>query len=159
VGRRAETDAGSRRGRPAAAATRGGGGQATAHVAAQLRRPGAIHAVGRDIHHLPGGERTRKVQHLIYAPTFEAAGRITATLSKIRNLASDGRHILGLDSRHILEITLDGGPGCYLVPAHAWTPRFAVLGSKSGFDVVADCFGDLAAHVFAIETGSPSIRR
>jgi DNA helicase-2/ATP-dependent DNA helicase PcrA len=103
-----------------------------------------------------GGERTRKVHHLLYAPTFEAAGRITEALSKIGNLASDGRPILGLDSRHLLEITLEGGPGCYLVPAHAWTPWFAVLGSKSGFDVVADCYGDLASHIFAIETGLSS---
>jgi DNA helicase-2/ATP-dependent DNA helicase PcrA len=103
-----------------------------------------------------GAERTRKVHHLLYAPTFEAAERITGALSRIGNLASDGRPILGLDSRHLLEITLDGGPGCYLVPAHAWTPWFAVLGSKSGFDVVADCYGDLAGHVFAIETGLSS---
>jgi DNA helicase-2/ATP-dependent DNA helicase PcrA len=103
-----------------------------------------------------GDERTRKVHHLLYAPTFEAADRITRALSKIGNLASDGRPILGLDSRHLLEITLDGGPGCYLVPAHAWTPWFAVLGSKSGFDAVADCYGDLAPEVFAIETGLSS---
>jgi len=103
-----------------------------------------------------GGERTRKVHHLLYAPTFQAADRITQALSKIGNLASDGRPILGLDSRHLLEITLGGGPGCYLVPAHAWTPWFAVLGSKSGFDAVADCYGDLASHVFAIETGLSS---
>ena len=103
-----------------------------------------------------GGERTRKVHHLLYAPTFDAADRITRALSKIGNLASDGRPILGLNSRHLLEITLDGGPGCYLVPAHAWTPWFAVLGSKSGFDAVADCYGDLAPEVFAIETGLSS---
>jgi DNA helicase II / ATP-dependent DNA helicase PcrA len=103
-----------------------------------------------------GADRTRKVHHLLYAPTFDAADRISGALSKIGNLASDGRPILGLDSRHLLEITLDGGPGCYLVPAHAWTPWFAVLGSKSGFDAVADCYGDLAAHVFAIETGLSS---
>ncbi len=103
-----------------------------------------------------GGDRTRKVHHLLYAPTFEAADRITRALSKIGNLASDGRPILGLDSRHLLEITLDGGPGCYLVPAHAWTPWFAVLGSKSGFNVVADCYGDLAGEIFAIETGLSS---
>ena len=103
-----------------------------------------------------GGDRTRKVHHLLYAPTFEAADHITAALSKIGNLASDGRPILGLDSRHLLEITLGGGPGCYLVPAHVWTPWFAVLGSKSGFDVVADCYSDLAAEVFAIETGLSS---
>ncbi len=103
-----------------------------------------------------GGDRTRKVHHLLYAPTFEAADRITRALSKIGNLASDGRPILGLDSRHLLEIALDGGPGCYLVPAHAWTPWFAVLGSKSGFDLVAECYGDLAGEVFAIETGLSS---
>jgi ATP-dependent DNA helicase UvrD/PcrA len=103
-----------------------------------------------------GADHTRKVHHLLYAPTFEAADRISGALSKIGNLASDGRPILGLDSRHLLEITLDGGPGCYLVPAHAWTPWFAVLGSKSGFDAVADCYGDLAGHVFAIETGLSS---
>jgi DNA helicase-2/ATP-dependent DNA helicase PcrA len=103
-----------------------------------------------------GGDRTRKVHHLIYAPTFEAAERITEALAKIGNLASDGRPILGLPSRELLEITLGGGPGCYLVPAHAWTPWFAVLGSKSGFDLVADCYGDLAGEVFAIETGLSS---
>jgi DNA helicase II / ATP-dependent DNA helicase PcrA len=103
-----------------------------------------------------GGDRTRKVHHLIYAPTFEAADRITQALSKIGNLASDGRPIIGLHSRNLLEITLAGGPGCYLVPAHAWTPWFAVLGSKSGFDLVADCYADLAGEVFAIETGLSS---
>ena len=36
-------------------------------------------------------EHTRKVHHLIYAPTFEAADRITASASKIGNLVSDGR--------------------------------------------------------------------
>ncbi len=102
------------------------------------------------------GERTRKVHHLIYAPTFEAAGRISGSLAKVGNLASDGRPILGLDSRDLLEITLQGGPGCYLVPAHIWTPWFAVLGSRSGFDAVADCYRDLAAEIFAVETGLSS---
>src|SRR5579863_4974220 len=101
-------------------------------------------------------ERTRKVHHLLYAPGFEAADRITAALAKIGNLASDGRPILGLDSRDLLEITLEGGPGCFLVPAHVWTPWFAVLGSKSGFDAVRDCYADLAGHIFAVETGLSS---
>ena len=102
------------------------------------------------------GDRTRKVHHLLYAPTFDAAERITDALARIGNLASDGRPILGLDSRDLLEITLSGGPGCFLIPAHIWTPWFAVLGSKSGFDTVAECYADLAGHVFAIETGLSS---
>jgi uncharacterized protein (TIGR00375 family) len=99
------------------------------------------------------GEKTRKIHHLLYAPSLEAAAGITAALDRIGNLAADGRPILGLDSRDLLEITLAGGEGCYLVPAHVWTPWFAVLGSKSGFDVVDDCYRDLAEHVFALETG------
>ncbi|HXZ64911.1 MAG TPA: UvrD-helicase domain-containing protein [Streptosporangiaceae bacterium] len=101
-------------------------------------------------------ERTRKVHHLLYAPSFEAADRITAALARIGNLASDGRPILGLDSRDLLEITLAAGPDCFLVPAHVWTPWFAVLGSKSGFDAVRDCYADLAGHIFAVETGLSS---
>ena len=99
---------------------------------------------------------TRKVHHLVYAPAFEAAEAMTAALAKVGNLASDGRPILGLDSRHLLDITLNAGPGCFLVPAHIWTPWFAVLGSKSGFDAVTDCYGDLADHIFALETGLSS---
>ena len=101
-------------------------------------------------------DRTRKVHHLIYAPGFEAADRITAALAKIGNLASDGRPILGLDSRDLLDITLSADPDCFLVPAHVWTPWFAVLGSKSGFDAVQDCYADLAGHIFAVETGLSS---
>jgi DNA helicase II / ATP-dependent DNA helicase PcrA len=98
-------------------------------------------------------ERTRKVHHLLYMPDLASAARCTAALRRIGNLASDGRPILGLDSRDLLEITLESGEGAYLVPAHVWTPWFAVLGSKSGFDRVEDCYADLAGHIFALETG------
>src|SRR6266508_1797756 len=101
-------------------------------------------------------ERTRKVHHLVYVPDLEAAERFNRRLGRIGNFASDGRPILGLDSRDLLEITLESGPGSYLVPAHAWTPWFAVLGSKSGFDAVDDCYLDLADHIFALETGLSS---
>ena len=106
-------------------------------------------AVGED-------DRTRKVHHLIYASNLDTAARIRERLGAIGNLASDGRPILGLDSRHLLEITLESGPDAYLVPAHVWTPWFAVLGSKSGFDSVEDCYGDLTPHIFAVETGLSS---
>jgi len=102
------------------------------------------------------GDRTRKVHHLIYASNLDTAGRIRERLGAIGNISSDGRPILGLDSRHLLEITLTSGPDAYLVPAHVWTPWFAVLGSKSGFDSVEECYGDLAPHIFAVETGLSS---
>src|SRR5919109_984903 len=98
-------------------------------------------------------DRTRKVHHLLYMPDLEAAAACTARLLRIGNLASDGRPILGLDSRDLLEITLESGDGAYLVPAHVWTPWFSPLGSKSGFDAVEDGYADLAGHLFALETG------
>lgn len=102
------------------------------------------------------GDKTRKIHHLIYAPTIEKAEKLNQKLERIGNIRSDGRPILGLDSRHLLEIVLETGDDCYLVPAHIWTPWFAVLGSKSGFDSVTECYGDLAEHIFAVETGLSS---
>ena len=102
------------------------------------------------------GDKTRKIHHLIYAPDLATVDRISAQLARIGNIASDGRPILGLDSRDLLEITLAAGPGAYLVPAHIWTPWFAALGSQSGFDLIAECYGDLAGEIFAVETGLSS---
>ena len=102
------------------------------------------------------GDKTRKVHHLIYAPDLETAGRFRDRLGQIGNISSDGRPILGLDSRHLLEITLESGPDAYLVPAHIWTPWFAAMGSKSGFDSIEECYGDLSEHIFAVETGLSS---
>lgn len=99
---------------------------------------------------------TRKVHHVILCPGLKEADALTASLAKIGNLKSDGRPILGLDSRRLLEMTLEAGAGCMLIPAHIWTPWFSALGSKSGFDSIAECYGDLAAHVFAVETGLSS---
>ncbi len=102
------------------------------------------------------GDKTRKVHHLIYAAHLETAGRFRDALGAIGNIKSDGRPILGLDSRHLLEITLESGDDAYLIPAHIWTPWFSAMGSKSGFDSVDDCYGDLAEHIFAVETGLSS---
>ncbi len=102
------------------------------------------------------GDRTRKVHHVIYAPDFDTADNLVEKLERIGNLHSDGRPILGLDSRDLLEMVLESGPDAYLVPAHVWTPWFAAMGSKSGFDSVDECYGDLAEHIFAVETGLSS---
>jgi uncharacterized protein (TIGR00375 family) len=101
-------------------------------------------------------DRTRKVHHLVYLPDLEAARRFNTALGRIGNLAADGRPILGLDSRDLLDIALTASDDAYLVPAHIWTPWFSALGSKSGFDAIADCYADLAEHIFAVETGLSS---
>lgn len=102
------------------------------------------------------GGRTRKVHHVICVPGFVAAERLTARLARIGNLAADGRPTLGLTSRDLLAMTLEADADCFLFPAHIWTPWFSVLGAKSGFDSIEECYGDFAPHVFALETGLSS---
>ncbi len=101
-------------------------------------------------------DRTRKVHNIVFAPSVEATARLQAELEKIGNIRSDGRPILGLDSRDLLEIVLEVDDRCHLIPAHIWTPWFSLLGSKSGFDSLEECFGDLSSHIFAVETGLSS---
>ncbi len=102
------------------------------------------------------GDRVRKNHNLVYVPSLEVAARFVKQLEAIGNLASDGRPILGLSARDLLEIVLEVGEGAFLIPAHIWTPWFSMLGSKSGFDSLEECFTDLSEHVFAAETGLSS---
>ena len=102
------------------------------------------------------GGRVRKVHNLLYVPDLDSVRRLNATLARLGNIVSDGRPILGLDSRDLLEILLDQAPEGFLVPAHIWTPWFSLFGSKSGFDSIEECFGDLSDQIFALETGLSS---
>ncbi len=102
------------------------------------------------------GGATRKVHNLVFLPDIGAMERFNHTLDNIGNIRSDGRPILGLDSKHVLEIALEASEDAFVVPAHIWTPWFSVLGSKSGFDSLEECFEDLSSHIFALETGLSS---
>ena len=100
--------------------------------------------------------KTRKVHNVILLPSLEAADAMAQRLEKIGNIHSDGRPILGLDSHDLLEMMLDVCPEGILIPAHIWTPHFSVLGAKSGFDSVEECFEELTPYVHALETGLSS---
>jgi len=101
-------------------------------------------------------DKTRKVHHVCFAPDIQTAENFRQKLDAIGNINSDGRPILGLESRNLLETLLESGENTFLIPAHIWTPWFSVMGSKSGFDSIDDCYGDLAKHIFAVETGLSS---
>ncbi|GFO70218.1 helicase UvrD [Geomonas limicola] len=100
--------------------------------------------------------RTRKVHCLVYLPDFASARRLSLALSRIGSVSSDGRPILKLDARDLLEMALDASPRALLIPAHAWTPHFSIFGVTTGFCSLAECFEDLAPQVYAIETGLSS---
>lgn len=100
--------------------------------------------------------RTRKVHNLVMLPDLDTAARFNRRLGAIGNLKSDGRPILGLDSYELLALSLEVCPEALFIPAHIWTPHFAVLGSESGFDDLGECFDDLLPYIFALETGLSS---
>ncbi|ATW25045.1 UvrD-helicase domain-containing protein [Candidatus Formimonas warabiya] len=100
--------------------------------------------------------KVRKVHNLILLPSLEDAELISHRLEAIGNLHSDGRPILGLDSRDLLEIVLDICPDAIFIPAHIWTPHFSLFGAYSGFDDIRECFEDLTGYIYALETGLSS---
>ncbi len=101
-------------------------------------------------------EKTYKVHLLIFVRKLESAEYLSKKLAELGNINADGRPILKLAPRDLLEIVLESGDGSFLIPAHIWTPWFSVLGEKSGFDSIEEAFGDLSNHIFAVETGLSS---
>ncbi len=102
------------------------------------------------------GGRSRRVHTLIFAPSFQVVARINARLEKYGKIASDGRPIFGFSAKDLLKMVLDISPECMIVPAHAWTPWFSILGARSGFDSILECYQEDAKHIRAIETGLSS---
>lgn len=101
-------------------------------------------------------DKTRKNHNLVFFPDMDSAERFNIKLDAIGNIRSDGRPILGLDARNLLEILLETNDQSFMIPAHIWTPWFSLLGSKSGFDSLEECFDDLSGEIFAVETGLSS---
>jgi len=100
--------------------------------------------------------KVRKVHNICVFPDFDSCRKVQSRLDEAGNIRSDGRPILGIDSRVILDMVLESAQESFLIPAHIWTPWFSVLGSKSGFDTIGECYGDLTRHIFAVETGLSS---
>lgn len=102
------------------------------------------------------GDRSRRVHLLLFAPDMETVEALNGKLARYGNLESDGRPILSLPARDLVELALETDPGCVVIPAHIWTPWYGLLGSKSGFESIAECFLDMAQNILAVETGLSS---
>ncbi len=103
------------------------------------------------------GGRVRRIHNLVFMPNLLSVEKFNNELIKRGcNLNADGRPIIGLSSRNLLELVLSIDPNAFLIPCHAWTPWFSLYGSNSGFDSITECFQDLSSQIFAIETGLSS---
>jgi uncharacterized protein (TIGR00375 family) len=104
----------------------------------------------------PARGRLRKIHNVLLAPSFEVVDKINAVLGRFGNLLADGRPTLTLPTDRLVEYVMEISPDCMVIPAHAWTPWFSLYGSNSGFDAIAECFGDQLHHIAAVETGLSS---
>ena len=101
--------------------------------------------------------RTYRVHTLIYCPDFDCVERVRESLAPFGNLRADGRPTLRMDVNEMAWMLHRLVPECFLVLAHAWTPWYAVFGSRSGFDSLSQAFPDgIPPNVVAIETGLSS---
>lgn len=101
--------------------------------------------------------KTRKVHNLIWVSSIKTAKKISEQLrQRGANLMSDGRPIIGLSSKELAELVWSIDKKAVIIPAHIWTPWFAMFGSKSGFDSLEQCWGKYKKRIYAVETGLSS---
>jgi uncharacterized protein (TIGR00375 family) len=100
--------------------------------------------------------KNRRIHIVLIAPSFELVKEINKALEEYGDLFSDGRPILKLDIKRMAKIIRTICKDCFIIPAHIWTPWFGILGSKTGFDSIEECFEEETDHIFALETGLSS---
>ena len=100
--------------------------------------------------------RVRKIHNVIFVPSFDIADKVNSTLSGYGNLSADGRPIIGIDAKDLVEILFGISKDIFVVPGHIWTPHFSLFGSKSGFDSIEECFEEYSKDIYALETGLSS---
>jgi len=102
--------------------------------------------------------KTRKIHHVVHVPNFEIIDQIRDILeNKGAKLGIDGRLTLNnIASDEFVELLRNVYKDILIIPAHAWTPWYGVLGSKSGFDRIEDCYKDQTKYIYGLETGLSS---
>ncbi len=103
------------------------------------------------------GGKGRRIHNLVFAPNLETVEKINKKLiERGCNLSSDGRPIIGLSSKNLLQLILETDERCMLIPCHVWTPWFGIYGQMSGFESLSEAFEDMAQYIYGIETGLSS---
>lgn len=102
------------------------------------------------------GGKGRRVHNVVLAPDLDAVKGITDYLLSKGRIDYDGRPIFKIPCPEFVEELRKVDERVEVIPAHIWTPWFSMLGSKSGFDTVKECFQDQTKYINALETGLSS---
>lgn len=100
--------------------------------------------------------RSKRIHNIIFSPNLQVAERINRELQNFGSLQADGRPMLNLSCKDLVEIVLSIDSDCLIVPAHIWTPWYSLFGNNSGFDSIYECFEEETKHIFCLETGLSS---
>lgn len=99
----------------------------------------------------------RRIHLIILAQSLGDVEKINKKIESLDgNLKSDGRPMLGIDAEILVGEILNVSPETLIIPAHIWTPWYALFGANAGFDNFRECFGKYADQIYAIETGISS---
>lgn len=98
----------------------------------------------------------RRIHNLVMAPNFEVVDQITKFLLSRGRIDYDGRPIFGMSCIDFVQNLMDISKDIIVIPAHIWTPFFGLLGSKTGFDSIEECYQDLSKYIYGYETGLSS---
>lgn len=102
------------------------------------------------------GGRTRRVHHLLLAPSLEEAEDVSGALQHLGRLASNARPTLKASSANVAQAIHDASPENVVIPAHIWTPHYGLFAAGTDFDSIEECYGELSDRIFALETGLSS---
>ncbi|MBW2996679.1 endonuclease Q family protein [Candidatus Woesearchaeota archaeon] len=98
----------------------------------------------------------RRVHNVILAPSIEVAEQVTEYFKSKGRVDYDGRPIFKIPCADMTESLMKISKDIEIIPAHIWTPWFALLGSMSGYNSVEEAFKDQTKHIHALETGLSS---
>ncbi|MDO8628383.1 MAG: endonuclease Q family protein [Nanoarchaeota archaeon] len=102
------------------------------------------------------GGKGRRIHYVLLLPNKEVVVQLRDTILKKWRIDYDGRPIFGTSSIEFLELLHSISKDIEMIPAHAWTSYFGILGSKSGFDSIKECFQEKTKYIHAIESGMSS---
>ncbi len=98
----------------------------------------------------------QRIHHLIFSPNKDVAKQIIDALSKKGRIDYDGRPIFGFNSIELVDMMREISDDIEIIPAHAWTSHFSLMGEYNQLTKVEDCFEDKTKYIHALETGMSS---
>ncbi len=102
------------------------------------------------------GGKSKRMHVIMLSPSLEISEQINEMLSTYGNIAYDGRPILKLDPKELMDRLKSISKNIFVILAHIWTPWFSLFGSRSGVNSIEEALEERVDFLGALETGLSS---